>query len=286
LAIRASRFCSASLNPALGRTRADGRTPVGRVDGTQEVVLVHDVALRDEEELLHGVGGIVLAGWRRQRLAFDLAKAMSDLEGSRRRIAEVADHERARIERDLHDGAQQRLVALRMKLGLAEESLQTDPGAAVAGIRKLGAEVDLALEELRSRARGVYPSALTNNGLAAALSSLERHSALPIHVTHDGVSRRAIEVESAVYFTCVEALQNAMKHAAGATGVWIRLYESRGALHFEVRDDGPGMPAHIVPGSGLRNMRDRIEAIGGRLTVDSHSGYGTRVVGSVGFAKA
>jgi signal transduction histidine kinase len=268
------------------RRLPEGRvaTPVGG-DGAHEVVLVHDPALRDEQELLDGVSGVVLAGWHRRQLAFDLAKAMTDLEGSRRRIAEAAVHERARIERDLHDGAQQRLVALRIELALAEERLQTDPGAAIADIRKLGLEVDLALEELQSLARGVYPPLLRDGGPAAALSSLEPQSALPIHVTAEGVARRPVEVESAVYFTCVEALQNAMKHAAGATGVWIRFYESGERLHFEVRDDGAGMPPDAIPGHGLRNMRDRIEAVGGRLTVDSRPGHGTRVMGSIGVAE-
>jgi signal transduction histidine kinase len=261
-------------------------TEIGTGDGAEDVVLLHDVALCDEQELLDGAAAIVLAGWRHKRLAADLAQAMEDLEQSRRRIAEAAVHERARIERDLHDGAQQRLVALRINVALAAERFEADPEAGVAEIRELGFEVDRALEELRSIAHGVYPAVLADLGLAAALRSLGRHGALPIHVADGGLERHAVDVESAVYFTCVEALQNAMKHAEGATGVWIRLRQSRDTLDFEVLDDGRGMPPHAEPGQGLRNMRDRIEALGGRLTVDTRPGRGARVVGSVPLAEA
>ena len=107
------------------------------------------------------------------------------------------------------------------------------------------------------------------------------HSALPVHVESAARTRYPIEVESAVYYTCVEALQNATKHADGATGVWIRLHDSRDAVEFEIRDDGSGVAPHARTGHGLRNMRDRIEALGGRLTVQAGPGYGTRIVGRV-----
>ena len=257
-------------------------TTIDTDDGRHDVALIHDVALLDDPELLDGVSSMVLAAWRHERLTADLGRAMGDLEESRRRIAEAADLERARIERDLHDGAQQRLVALRIRLGLAEELLKSDPGAGVREVHELGFEAERALEELRSLAHGVYPSLLTDSGVPEALRSVAAQAPMVVHVVAVGVTRHPIEIESAVYFTCVEALQNAVKHAAGATGVWIRLGQTRDRLRFEVRDDGPGFTLADHDGRGLRNMHDRIEAIGGDLTLEPITrGQGTRVIGSV-----
>jgi signal transduction histidine kinase len=265
--------------PALGYGRAV--TVVGGEDGVRAVAMIHDATLRDDEELLVGVNSMVLSAWRHECLLVDLSTAMTDLEGSRRRIAEAADIERARIEHDLHDGAQQRLIALRIKLSIAETLVDSDPVAGIAKIRALGPEVDEALEELRALAGGVYPPILTDRGLEAALRSLARRMPLGMNVTAVGVTRHPIQIESAVYFVCVEALQNAMKHAATATGVWLRLTERSGTIRFEVRDDGAGFTPNGSPQRGFRNMRDRIEAIGGQLTIEATPGHGTRVVGSV-----
>jgi signal transduction histidine kinase len=256
-------------------------TTVGVDDDQHDVALVHDVALLDDQELLEGVSGMVLAGWRHERLTADLRRAMTDLEESRRRIAEAADVERARIERDLHDGAQQRLVALRIRLGIAEEALNTHSGADIQLVKELGFEAEAALDELRALAHGVYPSVLTDRGLPDALQAMAVHAPLPVHVVAVGVTRHPIEIESATYFTCVEAAQNALKHAHGATGVWIDLGQTADWLRFEVRDNGPGFQAAGVDGHGLRNMRDRMEAVGGQLAVESEPGHGTRVTGSV-----
>jgi signal transduction histidine kinase len=206
---------------------------------------------------------------------------MTDLYESRRRFSQAADLERARIERDLHDGAQQRLIALRIRLGLAEELLARDPGAGIAEVHELGFEAERALDELRSLAHGVYPSLLTDRGLPDALRSVAARAPMPVHVVELGVSRHPIEIESAVYFTCAEALQNAIKHAHGATGVWIRLNQTRTSLRFEIRDDGPGFSPTEHTGRGLRNMHDRIEAIGGQITIEAKPRHGTRVVGCV-----
>jgi signal transduction histidine kinase len=256
-------------------------TAIDTDDGRHGVALIHDVTLLDDQELLDGVSGMVLAGWRHERLTADLGRAMTDLKDSRRRIAEAADVERARIERDLHDGAQQRLVALRIRLGLTEELLKTDPGAGVQEVHELGFEAERSLEELRSLAHGVYPPLLTDSGLPEALRSVAAQAPMPVHVVAVGVTRHPIEIESAVYFTCVEALQNALKHAGGAAGVWIKLSQTRSRLRFEVRDDGPGFILADHDGRGLRNMHDRIEAIGGDLEVDSKPGHGTRIIGSI-----
>ncbi len=265
--------------PDLSRDRAI--TTVS-VDGAQpDVALVHDVALLDDSELLDGVSGMVLAGSRHERLTADLGRAMTDLGESRRRIAEAADLERARIERDLHDGAQQRLIGLRIRLGLAEECLRTDPGTGTQLAKELGFEAEAALDELRALARGVYPPALADRGVPDALRSMGRHAPLPVHLVSRGVTRHATEIESATYFTCVEAVQNALKHARGATGIWIKLGQAPTWLHFEVRDDGPGFHTDGVHGRGLRNMRDRVEAVGGQLSVESEPGHGTRVTGTI-----
>ena len=206
---------------------------------------------------------------------------MRELEGSRRRIAEAADLERARIERDLHDGAQQRLIGLRIRLGLAEDLVTADPGAGLEELHELGFEVERALEELRSLAHGVYPSLLTDRGLGDALRSVVAQAPVASHVVAVGVTRHPIEIESAVYFTCAEAIQNAVKHAGGSTGVWIRLGQTPTTLRFEVRDDGPGFELSDHEGRGLRNMQDRIEALGGDLAIDSEPGRGTTVAGTV-----
>ena len=256
-------------------------TAIGTDDGRHHAALVHDVAFLDDKELLDGVSGMVLAGWRHERLAADLGRAMSELDDSRRRIAEAADVERARIERDLHDGAQQRLVALRIRLGIAEDLLKTNPGAGLKEVHELGFEAERALEELRSLAHGVYPPLLTDRGLPEALRAVSDQAPMPVRVSAAGVGRYPIEIESAVYFTCVEALQNALKHAGGVTGVWVELSQTPDTIHFEVRDDGRGFTPDKHDGRGLRNMHDRIEAIGGELIVDSKRGYGTRVSGSV-----
>jgi signal transduction histidine kinase len=196
---------------------------------------------------------------------------LRQLEESRMRIARTADLERSRIERDLHDGAQQRLIGLRIRLSIAEEL--EDPSSALP---ELGTEVELALEELRSLAHGVYPSLLSDRGLGDALRALATELPLPVHLAVADIERKAPEVETAVYFACREAAQNALKH--GSHELWITLTEQG----FEVRDDGPGFaPPTGAFNGGLRNMRDRIEAIGGRLTIDSAPGRGTSVRGVI-----
>jgi signal transduction histidine kinase len=246
-----------------------------------DVALVHDVSLLDDSELLEGVGGLVLADWRHAQLTADLGRALTDLEESRRRIAEAADVERARIERDLHDGAQQRLIGLRIRLGLAEERIETDPAAGIEMVRELGFEAEAALDELRALASGVYPAVLIDRGVADALRSLAALAPEPVHVAAAGVTRHAVEIESAIYFVCVEAVQNALKHGHGATGVWVTLRQTPDRFGFEVRDDGRGFDVDAADGRGLRNMRDRIEAIGGWVRIDSKPLRETRVTGAV-----
>jgi signal transduction histidine kinase len=249
-------------------------------DGDPVAVMVHDPLLQDDPELLAALSSLVLAALQHRRLTSRLASSLQQLEDSRKRIARAADLERSRIERDLHDGAQQRLITMRIKLSLAEELAQDDPAAGAEAVHELGNEIDLALEDLRALAHGVYPSLLTDRGLQDALRGVVVESPLPIHLQFRGLTRQPEEIETAVYFLCLEAVQNAVKHGDGATGVWITVAQHR-LLSVEVRDDGPGFAPGVNGNGGLRNMRDRVEAVGGQLTIDASPGHGTRILGAI-----
>ena len=246
-------------------------------DGDRRVAaILHDPALRDESAFTETAAAYALMALDNHRLSAQTAALLREVRESRARIQSSADDERRRIEQDLHDGAQQRLVALRIKLGLAAERTgEADASAEL--LRDLGNEVDAALDEVRSLARGIYPAPLADWGLVEALRSAALASTLPTAVLAAGVGRYPREVESAAYFCCLEALQNVSKHARGATAVVIDLSDD-GALHFEVRDDGVGFdPATVAGGVGLTGMRDRVAAVGGEVTIESRPGHGTRV---------
>ena len=220
---------------------------------------------------LAGQAGLVL---RNVRL-------IEDLRDSRRRIVAAEDEGRRRLERNIHDGAQQQLVAMAVKLRLADAMVERDPAKAHELLAQLQAESTEALEDLRDLARGIYPPLLADKGLAAALESQARKVSVPVEVAPDGVGRYPQEVEAAIYFCCLEALQNIAKYA-DASSVHVRLSHEGGRLAFEVRDDGRGFDAATVSrGIGLQGMTDRLEAIGGELEVVSAPGAGTRVAGSV-----
>jgi signal transduction histidine kinase len=203
---------------------------------------------------------------------------------SRARLQAAADEERRRIERDLHDGAQQRLIALRIKLELAaERSRGRSSGGAqeAALLRSLGGDVDEALAELRALAHGIYPSSLADRGLVEGLRSAALRNGLPTTLCAAGVRRHSREIESAAYFCCLEALQNACKHAHGASAAVIELRDTD-ALRLEVRDDGAGFElAAAGGGAGLTNMRDRLAAVSGELAIVSSPGHGTRVSATI-----
>ena len=241
-----------------------------------------------EEKLvtdLAAQAGIVLQSVRLsaelQARLTEISQQAIELRASRQRIVATQDAERRRIERDIHDGAQQNLVALTVKLRLATTLAKRDPERARVSVRALQDESDQALETLRTLARGIYPPLLREQGLAAALRAEAGKMPLLATVGADDVHRYPPEVEAAVYFVCLEALQNVTKHAR-ASRVEINLRSLPHELSFEVTDDGAGFDiASDARGSGLRNMIDRIEGIGGRLVVRSKGSPGTTVSGTV-----
>jgi signal transduction histidine kinase len=207
------------------------------------------------------------------------AGLIEDLRASRQRLVTAQDGARRRLERNLHDGAQQDLVALSIKLNLAEITVAEDPAQASQVFGGLKADTAAALENLRDLARGIYPPLLADLGLAAALNAQANKSAVPVAVEAGGIGRFGQDTEAAVYFCCLEALQNTAKYAR-ATHARIHLEAQNGTLRFTVSDNGTGYDARHTPmGSGLRNMADRLAALGGRLEVLSAPGQGTTVTG-------
>lgn len=266
--------------PAPAATAATCLTEA-EADSGLRVGIVCDRGFGDYPDFLEAVSSCVISGLERQRLDAALEASLADVAASRKRLAGAADGARRKIERDLHDGAQQLLVALRVKLELAREALEDDPGNAAEMVADLGPEVDEIIEEVRSLARGIYPPLLASDGLGEALRAAGQRSQLPFVIRADGVGRLSPEIESAVYFCCLEALQNAAKHATGASGVSIDL-SNDGQLEFEVADDGCGFASEASGnGSGITGMRDRLAAVGGELSVESRPGAGTRVRGRV-----
>ena len=243
------------------------------------VAIVCEREFRDYPDFLQAVCSCVLSGLERQRLDVVLAASLEDVAASRKRLASTADSARRKIERDLHDGAQQHLVALRVKLGLAHEALEQNPDDAAEMVASLGPEIDEVIEEVRSLAHGIYPPLLASGGLGEALRAASRHSSLPVTISADGIGRLVSETESTVYFCCLEALQNASKHATGASRVDIEM-RLDGGLHFEISDDGCGFPPDTDEGAGITGMRDRLAAVGGELRIESSPG-GTRILGCV-----
>jgi signal transduction histidine kinase len=208
-------------------------------------------------------------------------RLVEELKASQRRIVTAQDHERRRLERNIHDGAQQELVALAVKASLARSLLDHDGAKAREMLDQIGAETQDALENLRDLARGIYPPLLADKGLVAALEAQARKAALPVTIAPDGVGRYPQEVEAAVYFSILEALQNASKYA-GASTVRVRLTQDTADLRFEVSDDGRGFdPGRTSYGTGLQGIADRLTALGGTIQVRSAPGSGTTVAGAV-----
>ena len=253
------------------------------------------VEVRDRGELL---GAISVAmppndpmNPSKERLVRDLAsqaglvlrnvRLVEELRASQRRLVTAQDHERRRLERNIHDGAQQQMVALSVKTRLARDLTVRDPGKAAEMLTQIDAEIQKALDDLRDLARGIYPPLLVDKGLGAALDAQARRSPVPITIRAEGLGRYPPEVEAAIYFSCLEALQNVAKYAEASSATVI-LAQSNGHLTFEVVDDGRGFdPASNANGTGLQGIADRLGALHGDLTVRSEPGAGTRVRGRI-----
>jgi signal transduction histidine kinase len=208
-------------------------------------------------------------------------RLIEELRASRQRLVKAQDEERRRLERNLHDGAQQQLVALAIKQRLAATLVTRDPDKALEMMGELESDAKDALENLRDLARGIYPQLLADQGLASALQSQARKASVSVTVVPDGIGRYLQEAEAAVYFCCLEALQNVAKYAA-ANHAEVRLWEEGGDLMFSVADDGRGYDsATTAAGSGTQNMADRLAALGGALDVRSSPGKGTTVTGRI-----
>jgi signal transduction histidine kinase len=220
--------------------------------------------------------GLVL---RNAGLTGQLQERMAELRASRKRIVEAADGERRRLERNIHDGAQQQLVALSVMARLAETAVDGDKDSARALVTQARADTKDALENLRDLARGIYPPLLADQGLAAALEAQARKAPVPVTVQSGGIARYPQEAEAAIYFCVLEALQNVAKYA-GASRAAICLAGPDGGLEFSVTDDGAGFdPGPAGHGTGLQGMADRMAALGGDLQIRSQPGHGTTVTG-------
>ena len=263
---------------------ADSRAAVhlfGSVEREPLVAIVHDPALNEDPELMEATGEATVLALENRRLDEELRQSREELELSERRLSAAVADERKRIERDLHDGSQQRLVAIRIGLELARERAETSPDTS-ARLAKLGDDLDRALEELRGAAQGIYPSVLADFGLRTALESAAGRSGVPTLSYLQQVPRFPAHIEAAVYFACVEALQNAAKHGGSRVRVEVRLWTEEDVLSFSVSDDGVGfVPGRREDGSGLRNMADRLAAVDGTFSLDSVPGRGTVATGSV-----
>jgi len=285
-------FRPAGTWPAIG--------PVGRaiaMEGDDLPMLPADWAepVRDRGELLGALAVTMPAndpiGPGRQRLLRDLAdqaglalrnvRLIEELRASRQRLVAAQDEGRRRLERNIHDGVQQQLVALAVKLRLADGMIDRDIAKAHDAITALQEDTNAALEDLRDLARGIYPPLLADRGLRAALEAQAQKAITPVRVDGDSIGRYPREIESTVYFCALEAMNNIAKYA-DATAASVRLEQRDGFLRFTVRDDGRGFdPRATAGGTGLQGMTDRLEAVGGSLLVESAVGSGTTVIGTV-----
>ena len=246
-------------------------------DGEPAAAIVHDAQLAEDPELLNAAGAVALLAAENVELDAAWKKSVRELSDSRSRITKASDTERRKLERDLHDGAQQRLLAALMTVSAASESASDDPDLR-AKLSRAADELGQGIEELRELAHGIYPAALTDYGLASAIGELARRSGSAVSVTRASEDRFAPETEAAMYYCCLEAIQNTSKHAGPDARTSIRLYTDADQLHLDVRDDGPGFdPSRAPDGAGLENMRDRLGAIDGYVEILCEPGHGTLV---------
>jgi signal transduction histidine kinase len=248
-------------------------------DGGPLGVLVHDPALLDEPELVQAAAAASRLALENARLGAELHDQLDKVKESRARIVAATDAERRRIERDIHDGAQQRLVALALELRTAERNLPTEDDELRQILVSAVDQLQAAVHELRELARGVHPAILTEEGLAAALESLVVRAPLPVVLEAAPDRRLSAEVEATAYFVACEGLANVVKHA-DASGATISAQRTAKVLVVEVADDGIGAVSHNG-GSGLPGLADRVEALGGRLRIETPPEGGTRIVAEI-----
>ncbi len=244
-------------------------------DGDRIGALVHDRSLCEEPELVSASAAAAALAMANERLEAELRARLEELSESRAKLIETGLAERRRLERDLHDGAQQRLVALSLQVHVARAKLTSDPDAAAAILDRAHNELHLALEELRELARGIHPAVLTDRGLGAAIAGLASRFPMPVQVLTTPLARLPTAVEAAAYFVVSESLANMAKHA-GASRATVRVARQNGIALVEVHDDGCG-GACIEDGNGLSGLADRLAALDGRLEVVSPPGQGTTV---------
>jgi len=245
------------------------------LEGEPIAALIHDDAVLDDPELVEAVVSAARLAVANERLQAQVRTQLELVRASRDRVVEVADDERRRLERDLHDGAQQRLVWLALLLGMAEEEVGAGDGAATrALLQEAKLEAEGALIELRELARGIHPAILTNAGLGPAIRSLANRSEVPVHIGELTDRRLSPAVEAAAYFAVSEALTNVAKHAR-ASSATVSLLSNEDRLRVDVTDDGVG--GADPSGSGLQGIADRVGAVGGTITVRSPREGGTHV---------
>jgi signal transduction histidine kinase len=258
--------------PAAGTGRTV--TTIGAADAPV-AALVHDPVLLERRGLLAAAGAAARLALENERLQAELRAQLAELRATQARIVSAGDEERRRLERDLHDGVQQRLLGLGLALQLAKAELGADEDGAAALVREAEAELASALEELRELAQGIHPAVLTEHGLEPALKTLATRSPVPVEILRVPHERLPAPVEAAAYFVVCEALANAAKHAH-ASALSVEVTCDDGFLLVNIEDDGCG-GAQPRPGSGLAGLADRLHALSGELAIDSDRGFGTRL---------
>jgi len=251
-----------------------------KADGEAIAALIHDPVLSDRPEVVEAAGAAARLAIQNERLRAEVRAQLEEVRASRARIVEAGDAERRRVERDLHDGAQQRLLALSLALRMAEQQLGPTPDPEL--LRTVNAakgELDKAIDEIRELARGIHPAILTDEGLGPALESLAERAPIPTRVVRAPDGRFSAPVEVTAYFVVSEALANAAKHSS-AREVMISSERRDGRLVVSVSDDGRG-GADPKGGTGLSGLSDRVAAVGGLLRIDSREGMGTQVVAEI-----
>ena len=281
------RYVGADGRP-LALPADDDRAVVSAFSGENGplAVLIHDPVLREDPELVDAVVAAARLSLENERLRAEVRAQLEQVQASRARIVAAADAERRRIERDLHDGAQQRLVSLGLALRLMGNHARPDGDHERLGrlLAEAGDQAQAAIDELRDLARGIHPSVLTDEGLGVALEALAHRAPVPVVLERVPEGRLPAAIEVAAYFVCSEAITNAAKYAGDGT-VRIDVTEADGAVRVVVADAGPG-GARVEGGTGLRGLTDRVEALGGTLAVESPSGAGTRLVAELPLSPA